>query len=317
MKSHSQIVEIDRPRSQFISDDPLEILRHARDSLLAGIPVALVTLVEIRGGAARPLGAQMSVRIDGLYCGFVSGGCTEPAVAAEAVEALKAGHDRFLLLGEGSPFFDIVLPCGGGIRLSIHILKESSPVSQVLDVIGARRAAGLHYSPESETLTYSTEERTGWNSSGFTRVYRPVTRIVVSGNGLEADAVARVAQAAGYDVNLVGKFHGRLLADISLDKFTAVVLLDHDLDAELPALEAALRKPAFYIGALGSRRTHGRRQERLLELGYSDQEISRIKAPIGIFDKARDASSLALSVVADIAAAASGETNTRVVSGSA
>ncbi len=313
MKPHSQMVEIDGPRSQFISDDPLEILRHARDSLLAGMPVALVTLVEIRGGAARPLGAQMSVRIDGLYCGFVSGGCTEPAVAAEAVEALKAGHDRFLLLGEGSPFFDIVLPCGGGIRLSIHILKESNAVSRVLDIIGERRTAGLHYSPESETLTYSDVERTGWNSTGFTRVYRPATKIVVSGNSLEAGAVARVAQAAGYGVDLVGKFHGRLLDDISLDRFTAVVLLDHDLDAELPALEAALRTPAFYIGALGSRRTHGRRQERLRELGYSDQEISRIKAPIGIFDKARDASSLALSVVADIAATASGETNTRVV----
>ncbi len=302
MKPHSHIVEIGGPRSQFITDDPLEILRHARDAFSAGIPVALVTLVDIRGGAARPLGAQMSVRIDGLYCGFVSGGCTEPAVAAEAIDALKAGHDRFPLLGEGSPFFDIVLPCGGGIRLSIHIVRNVEPFDRVLDIVGLRREAALLYSPKSKALICHPPVITGWQSDEFMRVYRPRNKIVISGNELEVDAVARVAQAAGYEVVLSGKFGERLLADISFDRFTAMVLLNHDLDAELPALEAALESPAFYIGALGSMRTHDRRRKHLLELGYGNDDIARIKAPIGIFGKARDAKSLALSVVADIAA---------------
>ncbi|MBO9127758.1 MULTISPECIES: XdhC family protein [unclassified Rhizobium] len=308
MNAQYQIAEQERPRVQFVTDSPFDILRHARDSFAAGIPVALVTLVDIRGGAARPLGAQMSVRIDGLYCGFVSGGCTEAAVAAEAVEALKVGHDRFLLLGEGSPFFDIVLPCGGGIRLSIHILKDIKPIDRVLDLLAARQVAALLYRPEAETLVEASAEKTEWLPVGFMRSYRPPTKIVVSGNRLEADAVALVARAAGYEVQLAGKSFGQTVADLPLDMFTAVALLDHDLDAELPALEAALRSPAFYIGALGSRRTHDRRRRSLLNLGFTDAEISRIKAPIGIFDKARDASSLALSVVADIAAVASAET---------
>src|SRR5690606_16603641 len=107
--------EMLEPRAAFLSDDAIDILAFAAQSMAEGHAAALVTLVEICGGAARAIGAQMAVREDGLYCGFVSGGCTEAAVAAEAVIALQKGLDRNLRLGEGSPFFDIVLPCGGGI----------------------------------------------------------------------------------------------------------------------------------------------------------------------------------------------------------
>ncbi|WP_313606943.1 XdhC family protein [Rhizobium sp.] len=313
--SQSQLTEHTAPRSEFATDDPVLILRHARDSLEEGVPVALVTLVDISGGAARPLGAQMSVRIDGRYCGFVSGGCTEPAVAAEAIEALRAGHDRFLLLGEGSPFFDIVLPCGSGIRLSIHVLKDAEAIDQVLAHIGGRREAALLYKPAEESLVWSPADDTGWQNGSFARIYRPPARIVISGNALENDATARVALAAGYGVDLVGRSNGRKATDLQLDRYTAVVLLNHDLDAEIATLEVALKSEAFYIGALGSRRTHERRRKALEQLGYGEADILRIKAPIGIFEKARDASSLALSVVADVAAAASKGTYRSVIAG--
>lgn len=300
MKTRNLTVECTTPRSEFVTDDPVEILRYASTSFKEGISVALVTLVDIRGGAARPLGAQMTVRIDGLYRGFVSGGCTEAAVAAEAIEAIKAGHDRFLLLGEGSPFFDIVLPCGGGIRLSIHVIKAIEPVDEVLSQLVLRREAGLLYRPAAEAITCVAPLRTGWQAEGFSRLYRPSIRLFISGNTLEADALAHVAMAVGYEIHLVGTAYGKNLWDVSPDMYSAVALLNHDLTAELPALEAALRSPAFYIGALGSRRTHDKRKQALKSLGYDDGEISRIKAPIGLFDKARDAASLAISVVADI-----------------
>ena len=304
MNAQHLTVEYTAPMSAFVTDDPVEILRYASASFKAGIPVALVTLVEIQGGAARPLGAQMTVRIDGLYCGFVSGGCTEAAVAAEAIEALKAGHDRFLLLGEGSPFFDIVLPCGGGIRLSIHIIKAIEPVDEVLSQLALRREAGLLYRPGAEAIDCVGSLQTGWQAEGFSRIYRPATRLFISGNTLEANALARVATAVGYEVDLVGRAYDKYLWDVSPDSYSAVALLNHDLNVELPVLEAALKSPAFYIGALGSRRTHDKRKQALKSLGYEDAEIARIKAPIGMFDKARDAASLAVSVVADITALA-------------
>ncbi len=302
MNAYDLIAESSTPRTHLVTDDPVEILRYARESFRDGVAVALVTLVEIRGGAARPLGAQMTVRIDGLYCGFVSGGCTESAVAYEAIDALKKGHDRFLRLGEGSPFFDIVLPCGGGIQLSIHVIRKIEAIEEVLEELGCRREAGLIYSPGGETISCRGSGQTGWQPDGFLRIYRPSIRLIVSGNALEANAVANVALAAGYGVDLVGKSFERDIWDVTPDKYSAVVLLNHDLDAELPALEAALKSPAFYIGALGSRRTHDRRRQALERLGYCEAEISRIKAPIGIFDKARDAYSLALAVIADVAA---------------
>lgn len=292
------------PRSAFLTDDPIEILRYARDSFLSEVPVALATLVGIRGGAARPLGAQMTVRIDGLYCGFVSGGCTEASVAAEAIEALRVGHDRYLSLGEGSPFFDIVLPCGGGIRLSIHVLNDVKAIQELLDTVGTRRAGSLLYRPEAEKISFQKAGRLGWGSDGFSILYRPSTEIILYGGNLELEATRRVAVAAGYGVYLIEQTNARGILELELNEFSAVSMLCHDIDKELPILAKALASKAFYIGALGSGRTHAKRSAALRRLGYADSDIARIKAPIGIFDKARDASSLALSVVADIASVA-------------
>lgn len=93
--------ELPVPQPALLTDDAAEILAFAREGLRSGLRCALVTLVEIRGGAARSLGAHMAVREDGLFCGFVSGGCVEAGVAAEALEAIRAGCDRRLILGRG------------------------------------------------------------------------------------------------------------------------------------------------------------------------------------------------------------------------
>ncbi|MBK5571201.1 XdhC family protein [Ensifer sp. SSB1] len=288
------------PRAAFISDDAIDILAFAVQSLEKGRAVALATLVEIRGGAARPLGAQMVVRDDGLYCGFVSGGCTEAAVAADAMIALGKGMDRHLRLGEGSPFFDIVLPCGGGITLAIHVLADAAVLRQVLIALDRRTPVCLRYHPGKHSLSLlKGEGASGWDGEWFVRAYRAKPRIVVAGTPLEAGALARVAVAAGYEI--VELERGQVPAPDELDADTAVALLFHDVDRELPVLTTALASDAFYIGALGSRRTHTKRCEALLACGQPDSVLARIKAPIGIFDKARDACALAVSVVADIA----------------
>lgn len=300
--------EVVLPTVALATDEPVEILRYAYDSFRAGIPVALVTLVEVRGGAARAIGAQMAVRGDGRYCGFVSGGCTEAAVAAEAIQALRKGHDRFLRLGEGSPFFDIVLPCGGGITLSIHILKKADPLGEVLSNLASRRPATLRYTPGSESMEFGEEgsrSQAGWFDGTFTTHYQPRIRVLLCGRSVELTITAAVARAAGYEVDQIDLAVDSSAFASRIDQFSAVALLFHDLDRELSLLQAALCSNPFYIGALGSRRTHEKRIALLREHGFEDADIARIKAPIGIFDKARDASSIALSVVADIAAARS------------
>lgn len=288
------------PQPALLTDDSATILRFAVEALKSGSAAALVTLVEIRGGAARPLGAQMVVREDGLYCGFVSGGCVEAAVAHEAMAVIASGRDRQVKYGEGSPWFDIVLPCGGGITLCIHKLCGARPLLAVLNLLEQRKPAGLRYCEQSQRLqSTASPVVAGWRKGFFSTVYRPCTRAIIFGRSVEAQATASVAQAAGYDVHLCDSLDPTL----SLDAHTAVLLLWHDLERELPMLQAALTARPFYIGALGSQRTHARRMEKLGELGWSREDIARIKAPIGIFPKAREAHSLALSVLADVAAA--------------
>ena len=141
------------PRKAFSTDRAYDVLNFAIDYFKAGLGVALCTLVEIRGGSSRPLGAQMAVAQDGSYCGYVSGGCTEAAIAAEALQAMRSGHDRFVMLGEGSPFFDIVLPCGGGITVAIHLIKDVEPLCSINMLVDRRRCASLCYRPGLEQLS--------------------------------------------------------------------------------------------------------------------------------------------------------------------
>ncbi|WP_234836027.1 XdhC family protein [Sinorhizobium meliloti] len=98
-----------------------------------------------------------------------------------------------------------------------------------------------------------------------------------------------------------GRRSGRNLASRAFGRDSAVALLHHDPYREMGSLEIALESKAFYIGALGSDRTHSRRCNELRRRGFSDASIARINAPIGLFPKARDARSLALSILADVA----------------
>ncbi len=288
-----------KPQQALHTDDSEVILRFALEAMQADFASVLVTLVEIRGGAARALGAQMVVREDGRYCGYVSGGCVEAAAAYEALDVIACGKDRFVSYGEGSPYLDIVLPCGGGITLAFHRLRDAQQLISVLDLLAKRKIAALRYLPNFQRLAIeATAQTTGWEDEAFITCYQPKTRVVVHGRSVEALATRAIAEAAGYAVQ-----SGDDVEAPALDQFTAVILLFHDLDRELPVLLAAMRSTPFYIGALGSRRTHATRVEKLLAQGFSDEDIARIKAPIGIFAQARDARTLALSIVADVAAA--------------
>lgn len=283
-----------------VSDMPVDILRFAFDAFKEG-GVALATLVDIRGGAARALGSHVAIAADGRFCGYVSGGCVEAAVASEALIAISEGRDRLVTYGDGSPFFDIVLPCGGGITVAIHVLRTAEPLGGVFDRLADRVPTALRYSRDTQSLEISEcPQRSCWQGAEFVTVYRPATRVVISGMSTEAEAVARLAASSRWVVVVQDGFEQDLSG--MMDAFTAVVLLHHDLDAEERILDAATASSAFYVGALGSTRTHHRRSERMQKRGFSRQDIDRIKAPIGIFGPTRDATALALSVVADIAA---------------
>ncbi len=154
----------------------------------------------------------------------------------------------------------------------------------------------------------------------FLRPYNPPVRIVVVGAVHIAVPLAVMATTAGFDVHVVDprsawaseeRFPGvrlvrswpeEALVELRPDHRTAVVTLTHDAKLDDPALLGALASPCFYVGALGSRRTHAKRLERLRERGVGDADIARIHAPIGLDIGARTPAEIAVAILAEIVA---------------
>ncbi len=152
----------------------------------------------------------------------------------------------------------------------------------------------------------------------FAKIFNPPKRIIIVGAVHIAQPLVTLAQTSSYEVVIVDprgafatkdRFPGVTLSEdwpddalkaLAVDNRTAVVTLTHDPKLDDPALHIALRSDAFYIGSLGSRRTHGARVERLTEEGYSEDEIARIHAPIGLNIKAKSPAEIAISIMAQI-----------------
>ena len=154
----------------------------------------------------------------------------------------------------------------------------------------------------------------------FLRPYNPPVRVFVVGAVHVAQALAPMTQQAGYDVVVVDprgafatadRFPGvtlrsewpdEALAALGLDRRTAVVTITHDPKLDDPALAAALRSDAFYVGALGSRKTQAARRERLRGMGFTDRDLDRIHGPVGLSIGAVSPGEIAVSILAQIVA---------------
>lgn len=282
---------------------PADVLKFASDKTSAGIPVALVIASKVTGGAMRASGAMMCVAGDGDVAGYISNGCVDADIVFQAKEAIGKQEPRFLRYGEGSPFRDIVLPCGG--QIDIWLRPDLQP--EVLRAASAsllrRQSAVVEITAEGQTFTYT-----------------PKLRIRAAGRGEALSALSAQAIEAGFEVILqspekdfpcdtkVLRFDHLIdpvqMGAIDDDRWTAVVLMFHDHDWEPEILRQALAGPAFYIGAMGSVRTHTAREERLKLLGVMPQDIDRVRGPIGLLPSMRDANLLALSTLAEIVDAA-------------
>lgn len=152
----------------------------------------------------------------------------------------------------------------------------------------------------------------------FLKVFNPPLRMILVGAVHIAQPLSRMAAMAGFDVVLVdprgafateARFPGvtlssewpdRAVAASAPDGRTAIITLSHDPKLDDPALAVGLRSPAFYLGALGSRRTHAGRLERLRQAGFSDAELSRIHGPVGLPIGARSPAEIAVAILAQV-----------------
>jgi len=300
----------------------------------AGRGSALATVVQTWGSAPRQAGSQLVVSGDGQIMGSVSGGCVEGAVIVAAQDALADGQPRDLTFGvSDDEAFAVGLACGGTIRVLVEPVGAALPVALLTEITQARadrRAVGygLHLSTHARRLLTPADapdrfrtDRSGLEESGeFITIHNPPLRLVVVGAVHIAQTLLPMARMAGFDPVLIdprgafgsdARFPGETILDdwpddamaaLAPDGRTAVVTLTHDPKLDDPAILAALRTGCFYLGCLGSTRTHAKRLDRLHAQGVSNADITRIHAPVGLDIGAKSPAEIAVSILAQIIA---------------
>lgn len=311
------------------------IPEQALDWHRAGKGAALASVVETWGSAPRRVGAMLAVSGDGELAGSVSGGCVEGAVVTEALDALESGRSLMLTYGVAdNDAFAVGLACGGTIRILLQpIGTEGGLPVETLEALCRDRAARIPVAYVIDTETWEGSlagqadypERFRSDRSGmledqrtFVAIHNPPLRMTIIGAVHIAQALVPMARIAGYDPLIVdprpafaaeSRFPGETilddypeeaLKDRGLDSRTALVLLTHDPKIDDPALELGLKSAAFYIGALGSTRTHAKRVSRLEDRGFAPEEIARIHAPIGLDIGAAGPAEIAVAVMAEV-----------------
>lgn len=298
----------------------------------------LATVMETWGSAPRQAGSQLAISGSGEMVGSVSGGCVEGAVVTEAQEALADRKSRILTFGvSDETAFAAGLACGGTIRVLVEPVGEGAealPEALLADLVSARTANRsvalvtrldgwsrvlVAAGTDAAVDTRLKSDRSGLEDDGrFIVVHNAPLRLIVIGAVHIAQPLLTIARACGYAPVLIdpraafgseSRFPGETiledwpdeaLASLQPDSRTAIVTLTHDPKLDDPAIRFALHSPAFYLGCLGSKKTHAKRVERLAEAGFSPEEIGRIHAPVGLDLGARTPAEIAVSIMAQM-----------------
>jgi xanthine dehydrogenase accessory factor len=254
---------------------------------------ALATVVATRFSAPRPVGSKLAVSQRGELAGSVSGGCVESEVAEVAREVIASGQGRTLTYGITDEQAGTVgLPCGGEIDVAIERIALSE--LEDFDVDAPHRLLVFGAVDIAEALCRLANEL-GWD----TVVADPRKRFATRDRIASAD-------------ELLVDWPDEVLARFPPDARTAVVVLTHEERFDVPALVGAVRSDAFYVGAIGSRRTQESRRERLAEEGLTDDELERIAGPTGLDVGAETPGETAVSILAEILAVRAGRSGGRL-----
>jgi xanthine dehydrogenase accessory factor len=301
------------------ADDLDRLLAAAGTWTRSGHRLALATVIATWGSAPRRVGSHLLVRDDGLFEGSVSGGCVEGAVIATARQRIAAGGGELLTFGvDSETAWSAGLACGGEIRVMVQAVADGAFPPALLDRIAAARTEGRTLALATDLSTFRTSEAT---AGDFVARYDPPLRLMLVGAVHIAQALVPMARLLGWQPLLVdprGSFAaGPRFQDLAVDDrwpdealaawrpdaASAVVTLTHDPKLDDAALMVALRSPAFYVAALGSRRTHAARRDRLAAAGFGEADLDRIHGPAGLSIGAANPAEIALSVAAQMVAA--------------
>lgn len=306
----------------------LQVLQQARDWRAQGHGAWLVTVIETWGSAPRPPGALLAMRDDGLVVGSVSGGCVEDDLIDRVRHGERVGEPSLITYGvtkEEAARFG--LPCGGNLRLVQEPLTDIAWADEILARTARHELVARRL--DLDTGAVSIEPATRGEAFQFDgqqlrALFGPRWRLLIIGAGQLSRAVAQMALALDFEVICCDpreEYHltwdipdtifskampDDLVLELQLDAHSAVIAVTHDPKLDDMVLLEALKSPAFYIGALGSRGNTAKRKERLAMFDLSPAEIGRLHGPIGLDLGGKSPAEIAVSIVAEIVAVKNG-----------
>jgi xanthine dehydrogenase accessory factor len=304
----------------------IDVIRTALHWLDQGHRVVLGTVVRTWGSAPRPPGSLMIIRDDGQVAGSVSGGCIEDDLITRVARGeLALRRPEVTVYGTtAEEVRRFGLPCGGTVQIVLEPLGTQSQLRELL--VDIERHQRVQRRLDLQTglvrLRPATEgDRVDFDGQTLCTVHGPRLRLLIIGGGQLSRYLASMAVMLDYQVTvcepreeyhegwdaLAGVTLSTVMPDdlvlaMNLDHNSAVVAVTHDPKLDDLALMEALRTPAFYVGALGSRHNNACRRERLLQFDVSPQEAAQLRGPVGLNLGALTPPEIAMSIVAEMTA---------------
>lgn len=307
----------------------LQVIRTAREWVGSGRRVVLATVIRTWGSAPRPIGALSAIRDDGMVIGSVSGGCVEDDMIARVKAGTLAGHapttTKYGVSAEEAQRFG--LPCGGTLELVLEPLTAASGLDDLLSRIERHELVLRRLDMKTGRATTGPakwQDQLAFDGASLTTVYGPRWRLLIIGASQLSVYLAQMAQALDYQVTVCdprteytdlwavpGADLKRGMPDdvvtaMNLDGHSAVVTLTHDPKLDDMALLEALKSPAFYIGAIGSKKNNDARRQRLAEFDLSQAEIARLHGPVGLKIGSKTPPEIAVAILAEMTAIRNG-----------
>ena len=309
------------------------ILPTALEWHVSGIGAAVATVIRTWGSAPRPIGSQLAVSGEGDIIGSVSGGCVEGAVIIEALNTLKTGRNVILEYGvSDEDAFAVGLACGGNIQILVEPVGFGLSETIVAELVcRCQRKESVAYSIDiksgvNKVITLDIadgKKNVGTHTSGFYGVeflviYEKPLRMAVIGGVHIAQPLVSIARMSGFavvvidprstflnairfpNVELSNLWPDEALKAFKPDSRTAIITLSHDPKIDDLGLIEALNSNCFYIGCLGSKKTHSKRLDRLSKFVNSDVCLSRLHGPIGLNIQSRTPTEIAISIMAEV-----------------
>jgi len=307
----------------------LQVLKSASDWVKSGRRVVMATVIKTWGSAPRPIGALTAIRDDGMVVGSVSGGCIEDDMILQVRDRTlvqdRPATTRYGVSAEEAKRFG--LPCGGTLELVLEPLTKESGLEELLQRVERHELVMRRLDMKTGKVTLGPARSTdllAFDGVTLSTVHGPRWRLLIIGAGQLSTFLAQMAQGLDYQVticdpreeyaegwNVAGVELKRgmpdeVVTEMNLDGHSAVVTLTHDPKLDDMALLEALKSPAFYIGAIGSKKNNDARRRRLADFDLSQKEIARMHGPVGLKLGAKSPPEIAIAILAEMTAIRNG-----------